>query len=190
MTALAVRLTETTRMWAHAVGPVAEWVAQQLWLTTRKRLQNNLPPTRLTQTRRHEAKAISPPQRTLVSPRAENLCRGCGKAIRDGRNHCSNCAVTGATERLANAARLGRVASRTPEARAKHVASRRRHAEACSAWDASSQPAWLTTEVYSERIQPMLASLSSSAIASAIEVSRWYAGRIREGYRPHPRQSH
>jgi hypothetical protein len=24
-------------------------------------------------------------------------------------------------------------------------------------------------------------------IASRIEVSRWYAGRIREGYRPHPR---
>jgi hypothetical protein len=29
--------------------------------------------------------------------------------------------------------------------------------------------------------------MSSSAIASRIGVSRWYAGRIREGYRPHPR---
>jgi hypothetical protein len=29
--------------------------------------------------------------------------------------------------------------------------------------------------------------MSSSAIASRIGVSRWYAGRIRQGYRPHPR---
>jgi hypothetical protein len=27
----------------------------------------------------------------------------------------------------------------------------------------------------------------ASAIARTISVSRWYAGRIREGYRPHPR---
>jgi hypothetical protein len=29
--------------------------------------------------------------------------------------------------------------------------------------------------------------MSSSAIASQIGVSRWYAGRIRQGYVPHPR---
>ena len=39
----------------------------------------------------------------------------------------------------------------------------------------------------SEKIQPLLVSLSASAIARHISVSRWYAGRIREGYRPHPR---
>jgi hypothetical protein len=48
---------------------------------------------------------------------------------------------------VADAAELGRVATRSPEARAKRVAARRRHAQACSAWDASSQPAWLTAEV-------------------------------------------
>ena len=32
-----------------------------------------------------------------------------------------------------------------------------------------------------------LARISTSAIASRIGVSRWYAGRIREDYRPHPR---
>src|SRR5437867_12932272 len=37
------------------------------------------------------------------------------------------------------------------------------------------------------RIQPLLAVLSTSVIRSSIGVSRWYAGRIREGYRPHPR---
>jgi hypothetical protein len=54
-------------------------------------------------------------------------------------------------------------------------------------WDASTQPAWLTAEVYRDKVQPLLAAMSGSAIASRIGVSRWYAGRIREGYRPHPR---
>ena len=32
-----------------------------------------------------------------------------------------------------------------------------------------------------------LRQMSASAIAQQILVSGWYAGRIREGYRPHPR---
>src|SRR5207248_2284727 len=93
----------------------------------------------------------------------------------------------GATERLAAAAQLGRVAAQTPEARAKHVASRKRNAQAQSAWDKSSQPAWLTAELFSQKIQPLLASVSNSAVRSSIGVSRWYASRIRQGYQPHPR---
>ena len=46
---------------------------------------------------------------------------------------------------------------------------------------------WLTEDVYSRKIQPLLAGMSTSAIASNIGVSRWYASRIRKGYRPHPR---
>ena len=46
--------------------------------------------------------------------------------------------------------------------------------------------ACLTNKFYSENIQPILAAMSASAIARRISVSRWYAGRIREGYRPHP----
>ena len=34
---------------------------------------------------------------------------------------------------------------------------------------------------------PLLAGIVSSAIASRIGVSRWYAGRTRQGYCPHPR---
>jgi len=79
------------------------------------------------------------------------------------------------------------VAARSPKALAKHVASRRRPAQACSEWDASSQPAWLTSEMDSQQIHPLLAGVSTSAIRSRIGVSRWYAGRIRQGYRPHPR---
>jgi hypothetical protein len=120
-------------------------------------------------------------------PKAEHFCRGCGKKIANERLNCANCAVDGATERLAVAAKQGRVAAKRPEARAKHVASRKRHAQAESAWDASMQPRWLTSEVFSQQVQPLLANIHTSAIRSRIAVSRWYAGRIREGYRPHPR---
>jgi|HubBroStandDraft_6_1064221.scaffolds.fasta_scaffold51540_3 hypothetical protein len=128
----------------------------------------------------------SPPPAPRTQP-PQTLCRGCGKNIAAGRIHCAQCSIDGATERLGDAARIGRVAARSPEARAKHSASRRRHAEACSAWDASNQPNWLTSEVFSQRIQPLLASVPTSVIRSRIGVSRWYASRIRQGYRPHPR---
>jgi CRISPR-associated endonuclease Cas1 len=187
MASFAIRLTETAQMWARAVAPVAEWVARQLWSTTHKRTPSKLPPTRLTQNHRRESKGIVSAPTEPTALRVEHLCRGCGKTIRDGRNHCANRAVTTATERLANEARIGRIAARTPEARARHAESERRHAFARSSWDASSQPSWLTCEVFSQQIQPLLATLSTAAIRSRIRVSRWYASRIRQGYRPHPR---
>ena len=110
-----------------------------------------------------------------------------GKTITNESTHCGNCAVDKASERLIGAASLGRVAARSPEARAKHGATRRRHAKACSEWDASTQPDWLTSKVFSQQIQPLLGSIRTSEIRSRIGVSRWYAGRIRQGYLPHPR---
>ena len=187
MSSLAVRLSETAPMWGRAVAPHAEMVARMFWTPTTRRDELLGPPTRLTQRHKREAKGASPLPSPIPPPRKENLCRGCGKTIRRGRANCADCAIGGATERLASAARLGRVAARNAESRAKHSASRLRHAQACSAWDASSQPAWLTAEVYSEKIRSRLAGMSSSAIASQIGVSRWYAGRIRQGYVPHPR---
>jgi hypothetical protein len=41
--------------------------------------------------------------------------------------------------------------------------------------------------VFSQQIQPLLADIPTAAIRSRIGVSRWYAGKIRHGYRPHPR---
>jgi len=187
MASLAAKLSETAPTWGRAVAPIAEWVAGTLWSRGRKSTCDVALPTRLTQRRKRESKGGPPLPSPISPPRRENLCRGCGKAIQVGRINCADCAVGGATERLVNAARFGRVAARSPEARAKHVASRRRHAEACSEWDPSTQPAWLTSEVFSQQIQPLLASIPASAIRSRIGVSRWYAGRIREGYRPHPR---
>jgi hypothetical protein len=89
--------------------------------------------------------------------------------------------------RLVEAARAGRLAGHTPEAIAKEAATHRRHAQARAAWHPEKQPPWLTELVFSEKVQPALAKASATAIAKRIGVSRWYAGRIREGYRPHPR---
>jgi hypothetical protein len=69
----------------------------------------------------------------------------------------------------------------------KRASTQRKNALAQHAWKPSDQPAWLTEKFYSKKVQPMLAALSASAIARQISVSRCYAGRIREGYRPHPR---
>ena len=187
MTSLAIKLSETAPTWARAVAPIAEWVAGTLWLGRRSSSRNIALPTRLTQRHKREAKSESALPKPILPPRRENLCRECGKSIHDGSTNCARCAVDGATQRLIDVAIVGRVAARSAEARTKHVATRRRHAEACKAWDASRQPAWLTSEIFSERIQPLLAGISTSAIRSRIGVSRWYAGRIRQGYRPHPR---
>lgn len=187
---LAIKLCETSDTWRRLVAPVAEYVAQEIWSSVAKpsstsKLSRQLIATRLTQQNKREVKGSNVPE--VKRPKPQHVCGGCGRPIEAGRKHCANCAIDGATERLGSAARIGRLAARSPEARAKHVASRRRHAEACSAWDASKQPDWLTSEVFSQRIQPLLASVSTSVIRSRIGVSRWYASRIRQGYRPHPR---
>jgi hypothetical protein len=187
MAPFAVRLSETVPTWGRAVAPFAEWVARTLWSRDSKSGKSLGPATRLTQSRKREAKGqptLPPP---VPPPRRENLCRGCGKVLRSGRMHCAQCAIGDATKNLIDAARVGRLASRSPEARAKQSRTQRHQAAARSSWIPSSQPPWLTAEVYSQKIQPRLAGTSSSAIVSLIGVSRGYAGRIRQGYRAHPR---
>ena len=75
----------------------------------------------------------------------------------------------------------------SPEARLKHAETQRRNALAQPAWKPSDQPAWLTSELFEQKIQPRLANVSMSAIRSSIGVSKWYASKIRQGYCPHPR---
>jgi hypothetical protein len=85
------------------------------------------------------------------------------------------------------AALIGRQTAHSPEAQLKRANTQRKNALAQHAWKLSENPPWLTDKFYSANVQPLLAAMSSSAIARQISVSRWYAGRIREGYRPHPR---
>jgi hypothetical protein len=178
------KLSETTAVWRKLVTPWCQYVARALCPGV-KFGHNSFLPTRLTQQRHIQGKG-KVLKVSAKHPKADHLCRGCGKTITTGRTNCGNCAIGEATERLLSAANLGRVAARKPEARAKHVASRRRHAEACSAWDPSHQPTWLTSEVFVEKIQPLLATTPTSEIRTAIKISRWYASRIRQGRRPHP----
>lgn len=101
--------------------------------------------------------------------------------------HCGKCNLDNATKRLVEVSREGRVAGHTPEAIAKEAATHRKHGKARRRWKSSDQPAWLTEQLFREKIQPALARTSGTAIANQIGVSRWYGGRVRDGYRPHPR---
>jgi CRISPR-associated endonuclease Cas1 len=183
----AMRLSETAPMWGRAVAPIAESVAEHLWLTTRKRTATGLPPSHLTQTHRRKAKGISALPLVPVASRAENLCLGCGKTIGDRHANCAQCAVGDATRTILHAAKIGRQTANSHEAQIKRASTQRQNALAQHSWKPLSQPSWLTDKFYSERIQPLLPKVSASIIARTISVSRWYAGRIREGYRPHAR---
>jgi len=187
MAELTVQLSKTAPMWGRAVAPLAEWVAGALWSKSARSPRESAPPTRLTQRIKREAKGAPPLPSSIRAPRRENLCRGCGKTIQEGRTNCASCAVNDATKNMLDAARIGRQTANGPEAQLKRAITQRKNALAQHSWKSSDQPAWLTEKFFSEKIQPLLASTSACAIARQISVSRWYAGRIREGYRPHPR---
>jgi len=185
---LAIKLCETADAWRRLMAPVAEYVAQETWASISRpasSLARRGLATRLTQQNKREVKGREVPR--VKKPKPEHVCSDCGVPIKPRRSHCPNCSIEVATERLEHVAQVGRIAARTPEARAKHVASHLRHVEARLSWDASSQPAWLTAEMFAHKIQPLLARVSTSVIRLRIGVSRWYASRIRQGCRPHPR---
>jgi hypothetical protein len=178
------QLTATAPTWGRIVAPWAEYVTHML---SNGKSGSSCSVTRLTQRHKREAKGRASLPPFLPLPRRQNLCRGCGKAIQSGRANCARCAVGEATKNMLDAARIGRETANGLQARLKHAETQRRNALAQHAWNPSTQPDWLTERFFTKRVQPRLASISASAIACKISVSRWYAGRIREGYRPHPR---
>jgi hypothetical protein len=169
------------------VAPIAEWVAKEFWSTTQKRTQSLQAPTHLTQAHRREAKGGLSETNVRIAQPAENLCPGCGKRIRSDSTTCVRCGVPTSTKNLLHAARIGRLTANGPESQAKRAVKARRNALAQHSWKASDQPAWLTPELFAGKIQPLLSSVSMSAIRSALGISKWYASQIRQGYRPHPR---
>jgi CRISPR-associated endonuclease Cas1 len=185
MAPFAVQLTKTAPTWGRAVAPIAEWVARAFWSTIRR---PDAPlATRLTQTNKREAKGktISLP---MPAPNPENICLVCGKSVAKGSTRCARCAVAVSTERMLEVARRGRVASKSPESRARVAATQRRHAAGRCKWLPSSQPDWLTQETYTTKIKPRLARCPNSEIARTLDVSIPYAASIRVGRRhPHPR---
>jgi CRISPR-associated endonuclease Cas1 len=186
----AVRLSETAHIWRRAVAPVAEFVTKQFWSTTQKRTRSAQAPTHLTQAHRRGAKGGSSETSVRVAQPTENLCPGCGKRIRSESTTCVRCGVPTSTKNMLNAAQIGRLTANGPEAQEKRATKARKNALAQHSWKESDQPAWLTPELFVGKIQPLLSTVSMSAIRSALGVSKWYASKIRQGYRPHPRQWH
>ena len=177
------QLSETAPTWGRLVAPWAEYVARALW-AGRSTLQR--PATPLTQQRRTEAKGALWTSR-IKPPKSEHLCPGCGKTIEDRSKECARCAVVTATKQMRDAAWIGRLTANGPEAQKKRAIKARANALAQHSWKESDQPAWLTPELFSDKIQPLLSKVSMSAIRSAVGVSKWYASKIRQGYQPHPR---
>jgi CRISPR-associated endonuclease Cas1 len=185
---LAIRLSETAQTWGHAVAPIAEWVAQSLWTSTRKPARRDKTlPTRLTQRRRVEGRGREFILNATPAPLPETICHDCGATTRRGRN-CPKCGREISKEKLIELAKLGRVAAQNPESRKRHSETQRRHEAAKRAWRSSPKPAGLTEQTYVVRIQPRLAMVTISSLSSALGVSESYAADIRAGrHRPHPR---
>jgi CRISPR-associated endonuclease Cas1 len=188
MATFAARLAETAPNWGRAVAPLAEWVARTLWKSTHKPTRRSGPATRLTQHHRRQAKGGTSEPRVSLPPRPPSICRACGVTIKYGKSYCPTCVVTVSREGLIEAAKLGRIAGHSPEARARQAEKQRQHAAAVKSWHPSGKPEWLTEQVFREQIQPLLAAITVPAISSALGVSEPYASLIRaKRYLPHPR---
>ena len=185
---LAVRLSETAPMWGRAVAPLAEWLAQKLWSSPRRNsVANQILPTRLTQSRKRCAQGGVIQTAPTRPPHRESICRECGRTVQRGNTRCGNCRIEAATRRMPDVAQVGRLTAHGSKAQAKRSATQLRNGKASRAWNPFTQPTWLTEQFYSEKIQPLLAQLSGTAIARVIGVTCAYGSRIRQGCRPHPR---
>jgi CRISPR-associated endonuclease Cas1 len=185
MAALAIKLSETASTWRRSVAPFAEWVAREFWNTIRR--PDSPLATRLSQTNKRKAKSTDVP-RSTSAPRPENVCLGCGKVLPQDSTRCAKCAVEVSRTQMLETARRGRIASKSPESRARLTDTQRRQAIARYSWDPTTQPGWLTEDAYLKQILPLLRNISLSKIASSIGVSIMYASDIRRGRRrPHPR---
>jgi hypothetical protein len=188
MSSLASRLSETSEMWARELAPFAEGIARTLWTMTSKKPRNNSPATRLTQSRKREAKGLTQARATKSTSNAVVMCGICCAPIKRGNKYCRTCAPAASRENLMEAAKNGRVATIGAKAQALRSTTQRRQAAALKSWNPADKPQWLDGKTYREKIQPRLASITVPAILSALHVSEPYAANIRAGRCiPHPR---
>ena len=185
--AFAAKLSETAPVWGKLVAPWAEWVAQALWSSTRKRIRQDSLPTRLTQRQRSEGRGNEFISNIEVAPYPKKVCPGCGATTR-GRKLCAECGLEVRREKLIELAKIGRVVGQSQKSQQKRTETQRRHRAAQIAWHSSAKPSWPNEDTYRETIQPKLARIPISALSSALGVSESYAVDIRAGRRrPHPR---
>jgi hypothetical protein len=112
----------------------------------------------------------------------------CGGKLQTGRE-CARCLNGERAETYDRVLAQGRETANSASAQAKRSATRRRNAEAESAWTLADAPAWLTPDYYAHTLRPALTSLGASEIGRALNLSRAYGALIRKGERtPHRRQ--
>ncbi len=185
---LAKKLCETADIWRRLAAPVAEWVAQAIWNSSRNPAKHEqVLPTRLTQRRKREGRGNTFKMRTNIFPRHEKICADCGADVVNGR-YCGACSAEAARRTMADIASFSHMKPKSKKEKARVSRLLSNHAVANTWWDPSSLPSWLTEGCYVQRIQPLLRTKKVREIAEAIQVSELYAGFIRSGRRrPHPR---
>lgn len=181
-------LSQTAPIWRRAVAPYSEWLAHTLWSTLLGSERKKPPATRLTQRRNREAQGGAPMSPTPVPPKPQSVCKICGTSIRSDRKYCGSCAVTFQNEQIRAAAKsAGTVAAHSASAKALRSESHDTIRPAMSAWDPLPSRT-VECRKLRTKIQPLLASVTTSAIATALGVSWVYASHIRAGAKhPHPR---
>jgi CRISPR-associated endonuclease Cas1 len=188
MGSFANRLNETAPSWGQTVAPMTEWVSRKFWSTIPKHDREFSFATRLTQSHRRRAKGglSFPPVKFERHP--QTSCAGCGAEISSRHKHCESCAKENASVALTELAKLGRIATHSPQAETLRANTMRKQMAARRTWDSSNLPDWLSEDAYREKVQPRLANLTVPAISAALNVSHPYATSIRAGKRqPHPR---
>jgi CRISPR-associated endonuclease Cas1 len=187
MGSFAERLSETSATWGAAVAPVAEWLSRKLWSTLRKPVQQRVPATRLTQSRRRQVRGTSTEIESATGPRVPRICSGCGSDLKRGRKLCAECSKPVSRENLLVAANLGRIATHGPEAEKRRAETLNRQRKAIREWDPSDKPDWLNEKYYRETVVRSLKLVRVSTIAATLHVSEPYATEIRNSRVPHPR---
>src|ERR1017187_4112582 len=185
---LAKKLCETGNTWRRLAAPVAEWVAQALWNSSRNSAKGEqILPTRLTQRRKSEGRGNKFELRLNPLPRAAKICQVCGAEGVKNR-YCRSCAVEASRENMAQVALLGHMKPKSKVAKARMSRALSDHAVANTWWDPAKMPGWLTEQCYVDKIQPLLRAKMVREIAEVMQVSQPYVAFIRSGRRrPHPR---
>ena len=168
---------------------IAEWVTRTLSSNSTARQGNpRRVATPLTQQHRSEGRGGAYIQVQGRSPIPERICKTCGTTLKKGKTYCLSCRLPISKSILIEAAKLGRISTHSAEAEALRAATQRRQIAARKTWRLADHPNWLTDEFYLQHIQPRLAALTNSAVASKLLVSKPYAAEIRMGRRrPHRR---
>ena len=188
MASLTEQLAETAPLWRHALAPLVEWLAGALWSSSPKSAKKPKLPSRLTrQLNREAAGGPSFPELTISAER-ENFCRICGTGIKPHVRYCPACAATVSKEQLQKVTHKGTEPTQHATAKAVRSETRKREYAERKAWDPASLPAWLTEQVYWEKIQPLLNGISPSVLAADVGLAWNYAAKVRKGRKlPHPR---